>query len=164
MWAKIMEELTGKATDWWCSKIDGVFQIDPGQIFATPMGTKLLVTQPFNMVHQVWWTHTGLLDSDWFWIPSTINVEFHQVGASYRFSREVPIAQLVPLSTANEAHARPIIAREQLTCEYLSLWHQYVALTHGDFIRDGSLRIRRGIYRQLQRFIEAGGSRNAEHP
>lgn len=153
IWPKVMEELIGCATDWWCSKIDGVFQIDAGHIFATSVGTKLLLTHPFNRPNESCWTHTGLLDSDWFWVPSTVNVQFWRVGELARLRRDEPIAQILSIAGSEGGEQKHGIERVRISPNYIKLWRSYINRTHGN-IGDASARKRKGVYGQLKRIFD----------
>jgi hypothetical protein len=73
LWNQVMGEIHGWPSHWWCSKIEAVMQVDPGLIFATVPNCKVLLTAPINRPSDGFWTQSGLLDSDWFPVPSTIN-------------------------------------------------------------------------------------------
>jgi hypothetical protein len=93
-----MSGILGWPSSWWCSKIEGVLQVDPGLIFRTPPGVKVLLTSPFNRPASTHWTQSGVLDSDWFVVPSTVNLQIWSAGQPFRLSRDEPIAQLVLLN------------------------------------------------------------------
>src|SRR2546430_1162714 len=65
LWIELMREGHGWPTPWWCSKIEGVLQIDPGFSVITPPRIKTLLTGPFNRPSPAYWAHTGLMDTDW---------------------------------------------------------------------------------------------------
>lgn len=98
LWRGVMREIVGVPSGWWCSKIPGILQIDPGLIYVTPPGTKLLLTAPLNRRTEPFLVQSGVLDSDWFWVPSAVNLEVFEIGARFELRRDSPIAQLVPLS------------------------------------------------------------------
>lgn len=107
LWKATMKARTGWASSWYCSKITGVLQIDPGLTFVTPRGVKLLLTETMNRPRGGGaMIQSGVLDSDWFWVPTTINLQFTNEGDAIRLSRAEPLAQLVPLTTISKGEMK----------------------------------------------------------
>lgn len=132
LWMELMAQLTGWPSPWCCSKLEGILQIDPGMTFRTAAGSKLLLTAPINRPAMGFWTQSGILDSDWFWVPSTINLQFVQTGLPVRLSRSEPIAQLVVLDRGL-TRAREYIAHTlEDEPDVLPMWRRYMREKYGE--------------------------------
>ncbi|MBY5422318.1 DUF6065 family protein [Rhizobium leguminosarum] len=153
LWSQVMAELIGWPSSWWSSKIEGVLQIDIGSVLITPPGVKLLVTGPLNRATEGFSVQSGILDSDWFWLPSTINLEPRLLGATFRLSRTTPIAQLLPLALGFEG---PLEVSERQLEEYEPahrMWLNHLSFVYGDLSDETVLPRRRkfGLYQEFQR-------------
>lgn len=129
-WIDQMERLVDWGSTWWCSKIPGVFQIDPGMLFVTEPGEKLVVTQPVNEHQRDFFTQTGLIDSDCFYAPFTINVM--PVRGLNRFSirRTQPIAHLLsPTSFFSQLSFN--VADISQRPDILNYWRTYIDTVFG---------------------------------
>jgi hypothetical protein len=125
LWRGVMMELVGFASTWWCSQLHGILQIDPGLIFVTRPGTRLLLTGPLNVRFDCL-VQSGLLDSDWFWVPSAINLQMDRPGQRIQLRKDSPIAQLVPIGEPLECRD---IALLDITdhAASLAMWKGYLA-------------------------------------
>jgi len=130
VWLQRMETLVSWPSTWWCSKIPGVLQIDPGFIMITPPGKRLIVTQPINLFGRHFQTQTGAIDSDFFWAPFTINLVPNPGVSEFELRRSQPIAHLLnpeemlaPLSfKVSSIEERP---------EPLQFWRSYIEAVYG---------------------------------
>lgn len=156
LWAEHMREIVGVPSGWWCSKIAGVMQIDLGLILKTPPGWKLLVTGVANRPHPSYWMHTGLLDSDWFHVPSTVNLQMSGSSADFHLSRDEAIGQIVPI--ASTAVTDSSVSVETFSNEHpsSSQWLSYLHEVYGPDVakeRDPK-RLRIGTYMEMKRHVE----------
>lgn len=155
IWTSEYEKLIGIRSNFWCSKIPGVFQLDPGLIYHTPQNTKLLLQGPMNVHDSSTWVHTGILDSDWFHVPSTINIQFSVVDTSVHVTKKKPIARLIPIGGYNELPE--IYVNKSCIVDWpecISFWKQYI---HEIWSSDSLLnRSKYGVYAELKERVENG--------
>ena len=154
IWTSHYQQLIGVSSNFWCSKIEGVFQLDPGLIYISPHNTKLLLMAPMNTPQDNIWIHTGILDSDWFAVPSTINIQFVKAGSKVFFKKGKPIARLMPLG--GRTAIEPIMLNEQDISEYpeiIEYWRNYINQTH-ESTNLGLKRLKYGAYKELKERTE----------
>lgn len=147
VWRKELEALIGIGSSFWCSKIQGVFQLDVGWIFRTPPGVKTLATGPINEPSPAFHVHTGILDSDWFHIPATTNLQFYRIGETALVKKERPIARLMVIGSfeegrqielrCSEISEHPIVTKE---------WRRYIREVYGEHFGPEMKRAHRGVY------------------
>jgi Family of unknown function (DUF6065) len=158
LWSAVMDELVGWPSHWWCSKLDGIFQMDPGLLFVTRPNTKLLLMGPMNRPSRTHWVHSGVLDSDWFSVPSAVNLEPYEVGARFELRRDVPVAQLVVLDDRTSRHAASELLEIEDATACLTLWRGYLQdkfrLSTKVTSNEPTPRPRRGAYAQWKRDVE----------
>jgi len=149
-WMHRMEELVDWASTWWCSKITGVLQIDPGLIISTQPGERLVVTQPINLFDGWHWTQTGIIDSDFFWAPFTINLVPTPGISRFELRRSIPIAQL--LSPMNMLSSMSFDLTEiESRPEMLAFWRSYIDAVFGSKRTDTDekrARRQQSVYRE----------------
>jgi hypothetical protein len=129
-WVERMETLVSWGSTWWCSKIRGVFQIDPGFIFVTNPGEKLFLTQPLNDHDRGYFTQSGLVDSDFFKAPFTINLVPAKGVRSFSVKRSEPIAQLLSQKDILSALSFNITQIED-SPQALRFWRHYIDAVYG---------------------------------
>jgi Family of unknown function (DUF6065) len=158
-WTHRMHDLVSWASTWWCSKIPGVLQVDPGLIISTPPGQQLLVTQPMNCFESGYFVQSGLIDSDFFQAPFTVNLVPAPGQSSFLLRRHWPIAQLL-----NPNDALASISFEVSTIEArpkaLAFWRSYIEAVFGSepTTTDPSQTLRqRSVYRDWLACARRGG-------
>lgn len=158
VWRGRMRELIGYASNWWCSKIPGVLQIDVGLTLRTTATQKLLLTGVRNRPNQAYWTHEGLLDSDWFHVPSTVNLQTLHEKTRFSIRRDWPIAQVCLIS--GDSLQIKAYELEDISIGHPSLkqWREYIAEAYGPSLDEHSELTRQkiGFYRKLKRSTETG--------
>lgn len=152
IWQEVMREIHGCPSNWYCSKIPGVLQIDIGILFRTCPGCKLLITHPINRPEMAYWVQTGLLDSDWFWVPSTVNLQIQVQNCSFSLHRDQPICQIVPLEAERLDETELSQMELEAVPEAISLWRQYISDVYGKLggVDPTGERIRRGVYHRYK--------------
>ena len=157
LWPEVMRELHGWPSPWWCSKIPGVLQIDPGLVLVTPPGVKILLTAPLNQPNTGYWTQSGVLDSDWFRVGSTINLQMRCRNRVFLLRRTEPIAQLVLLARDLATEHRFETAEVMEDPGVQSQWIDYLHRVYGPQPdSDSGGRLKRNVYRRLKKKVEAG--------
>jgi hypothetical protein len=169
LWRQVMGELIGRQSSWWCSKLEGIFQLDPGLIYVTEPGRKVLLTPALNRPNPSFWTQAGLLDADWFWVPSTINLQITRQGETFRLRRDEPIAQIVVLDADLSQEKQFVSADITEAPEARQLWLDYMADKYGAPVSQWGEELpepKLGVYARWKKRIEAhmAGSKPQEPP
>ncbi|MDW9359449.1 DUF6065 family protein [Sinorhizobium medicae] len=125
LWSEVARELHGSATPWWCSKIRGVFQIDTGFLISTAPGTKVLVLNPLNRANDLFHTQAGLVETDVFRVPFTINLQLKQGECSFLLRKTEPIAQIIPIDETALQREGPTISDIRSHPELRAEWICY---------------------------------------
>lgn len=154
IWAEEIFEAIGIRTSFWCSKIPGVFQLDPGVIYATEPGIKLLLVQPSNQPYRDCWIQSGVLDSDWFHAPSAINIQWFEPNVAVKFSKNKPVARLIPVDTTTVAHIKVEDFQIQDRADCLNLWKGYIEKVYGADFQTNPIRLGYGHYNELRKTSE----------
>lgn len=156
VWTSEYKTLIGVPSNFWCSKIPGVFQLDPGLIYKTDKNTKILLQGAMNSHSESYWVHTGILDSDWFHIPSTINIQFKKQGQKINFKKGDAIARLIPIG-GYDALAKIDFEVSNIDDwpDSLAFWRNYISDT---FKSTGKRpqRVKYGMYKELKERVENG--------
>ncbi|OTA21391.1 hypothetical protein Xbed_00620 [Xenorhabdus beddingii] len=155
IWTSEMESLINIPSYVWCSKISGVLQIDVGWIWRTDPDVKLLLTGAINQPSPAYTTHVGILDSDWFHLPSTVNLQFFRQDETVEIKSQHPIARLVPLVNFEEGQnieLKTISINDEPSL--LEPWKKYIREVYGKFDRNHTKRIHHGVYLRWKTEIE----------
>lgn len=133
VWSREIEQYIGVPTNFWCSKIPGVLQLDVGWIFRTAPKIKLFLTGAVNQPDPGAWVHAGIVDSDWFHVPFTINIQWHRANERIRFNRDRPIARLLPLVPHADGSDLTLELRDLAQEPALvKAWNDYIDEVYGD--------------------------------
>jgi hypothetical protein len=160
LWREVNRESHGYPASWWCSKIPGVFQIDPGIAIQTSPGRKVLVTGPLNHFSEVFWVHSGVMDSDWFWIPNTINLQVVQKDQPFELTTTQPIAQLILIDSGIQDEPTQNLEYESVP-EIACQWEKYLSAVYGQhgFGTHDVERVNCGVYAKWKKQAEAFGTK-----
>jgi hypothetical protein len=155
LWRNKMRELIGIESNWWCSKIPGVLQVDVGMAFRTNPLFKLLLQAPNNQPSDHYWVHAGVLDSDWFHVPSTVNITPFRQNVPFQLMRNSPIAQLILVGATTLNFGQCKVTELSSEDPALAQWRQYIEETYGEITGGSSLPPRiQGTYCRWKRAAE----------